>query len=92
MTKVAVAALLLVCASTSALAQTDIANEIRSISTPSQLKTRIGQMQTAQQKLDMQCTYEEGASADLVTFTRPGLQGELTVTGNRFEIDHRPPL
>ena len=45
MTKTAVAALLLVCASTLALAQTDIANEIRSISTPNELKTRIGPLQ-----------------------------------------------
>src|ERR1041385_7935641 len=45
MRKTAVAALLLVCASTSAFAQADIANEIRSISTPNQLKTRIGPLQ-----------------------------------------------
>jgi hypothetical protein len=45
MTRTALAALLLLCTSTSVFAQTDIASEIRSISTPNDLKTRIGPLQ-----------------------------------------------
>ena len=37
----------------------------------------------------MECTYEEGRSADLVRFTRSGVQGELQVTKDRFELDAR---
>ena len=45
--------------------------------------------ETAQEKLDMECTYEEGELADRVTFARAGAHGELKVTGNRFELDAR---
>src|SRR5258708_31046565 len=45
MTKTALAALVLICASTPVLAQTDIANEIRAISTPNELRTTIGPLQ-----------------------------------------------
>lgn len=37
----------------------------------------------------MECTYEEGRSADLVRFTRSGVEGELQVTKARFELDAR---
>ena len=37
----------------------------------------------------MECTYEEGRSADLVRFTRSGVQGELQVTKDRFALDAR---
>ena len=37
----------------------------------------------------MECTYEEGRSADLVRFTRSGVQGELQVTKDHFELDAR---
>lgn len=37
--------------------------------------------------LGMQCTYEEGRSADRVTFTRSGVKGELQVTKDKFELD-----
>ena len=37
----------------------------------------------------MECTYEEGRSADLVRFTRSGMDGELQVTKDRFELDAR---
>jgi len=39
--------------------------------------------------LGMECTYEEGRSADLVRFTRSGVQGELQVTKDKFELDAR---
>jgi putative polyhydroxyalkanoate system protein len=34
----------------------------------------------------MSCTYEEGRSADEVCFTRPGVEGTLAVTKDRFEL------
>lgn len=43
----------------------------------------------AEQRLDMQCTYEEGKTSDLVTFTRSGVNGELRVTRDRFELHAR---
>lgn len=39
--------------------------------------------------LGMSCTYEEGRSADKVSFSRPGVQGELQVTKDTFELDAR---
>ena len=38
---------------------------------------------------DMQCTYEEGRTADVVYFTRSGVQGELHITKDKFELDAR---
>lgn len=43
----------------------------------------------ARQKFDLQCSYEEGKAdteADLLTFTRSGVSGTLTVTGELFEL------
>ena len=40
-----------------------------------------------EEKFDMDCTYEEGKTADLVSFTRSGVSGELKVTKDRFELD-----
>lgn len=37
--------------------------------------------------LGMNCTYEEGRSVDKVCFSRSGVQGELLVTKDRFELD-----
>ncbi|AMN40589.1 DUF1254 domain-containing protein [Rhodoplanes sp. Z2-YC6860] len=45
MTKTALAAWALICAATPVFAQTDIANEIRDISTPNEFKTTIGTLQ-----------------------------------------------
>lgn len=45
--------------------------------------------ETAEEKFAMECTYEEGKTSDLVTFTRSGVNGELKVTKNRFELDAR---
>ena len=45
--------------------------------------------ETAEAKLEMECTYEEGKTEDLVTFKRPGASGELKVTAQRFELDAR---
>ena len=43
----------------------------------------------AEEKFDMECTYEEGKTEDLVTFTRSGVNGELKVTKDCFELDAR---
>jgi putative polyhydroxyalkanoate system protein len=45
--------------------------------------------ETAEEKLGMQCTYEEGKTADLVSFKRTGAEGELKVTKDRFQLDAR---
>ena len=37
--------------------------------------------------LGMQCTYEEGPSADRVCFSRSGVKGELQVTKDSFALD-----
>jgi putative polyhydroxyalkanoate system protein len=43
----------------------------------------------AQEKFDMACSYEEGKTSDLVSFSRSGVNGELKVTGDMFELDAR---
>ena len=45
--------------------------------------------ETAEEKLGMECTYEEGKTSDLVSFTRSGVNGELRVTKDRFELQAR---
>jgi len=45
--------------------------------------------ETAEDKLGMECTYEEGKAQDVVSFTRAGANGELRVTKDRFELDAR---
>lgn len=45
--------------------------------------------EAAEAKFDMECTYEEGKSSDLVSFTRSGVNGELKVTKDRFELEAR---
>lgn len=43
----------------------------------------------AEEKFEMECTYEEGKSSDLVTFTRSGVNGEMKVTATTFELHAR---
>jgi putative polyhydroxyalkanoate system protein len=43
----------------------------------------------AEQKFDMACSYEEGKTSDLVSFSRSGVNGELKVTAAMFELDAR---
>lgn len=45
--------------------------------------------ETAEEKFEMECRYEEGEGEDRVTFSRSGVSGELTVTGGAFELDAR---
>lgn len=39
-----------------------------------------------EQKFDMECTVHEGADSDTVSFTRSGVDGELTVAADHFEV------
>lgn len=39
-----------------------------------------------EEKYDMQCTYAESRTGDEVRFVRPGVQGSLQVTKDRFEL------
>jgi len=43
--------------------------------------------ETAEEKLGMECTYEEGKTEDTVRFTRSGANGELKVTKDSFVLD-----
>ena len=42
--------------------------------------------EVAENKLEMECVYEQGKASDVVSFKRPGASGELTVTKDRFEL------
>lgn len=41
----------------------------------------------AEEEFGMACTYEEGKTADEVSFTRSGVQGTLSVTKDKFELN-----
>lgn len=43
--------------------------------------------QSAQEKLDLACSYQEGETMDRIAFTRTGVSGELRVDADRFELD-----
>jgi putative polyhydroxyalkanoate system protein len=60
-----------------------------SLGLPQARKLAFRWAELAEQKFDMACTYEEGKTADLVSFTRSGVNGELKVTGDGFELDAR---
>jgi putative polyhydroxyalkanoate system protein len=45
--------------------------------------------QTAESRLSMACSYEEGMTSDLISFRRAGVHGELRVTKDRFELHAR---
>jgi putative polyhydroxyalkanoate system protein len=40
----------------------------------------------AEERLDMECTYEEGKTSDTVRFKRSGVDGTLEVTASSFEL------
>lgn len=42
--------------------------------------------ENAEQEFGMRCTYEEGKTADEVSFVRSGVQGTLSVTKDKFEL------
>jgi len=43
----------------------------------------------AEKKLEMECTYEEGETQDVVRFKRSGAHGELQVDPNQFQLHAR---
>ena len=43
----------------------------------------------AEEKFDMECTYEEGKLSDEVSFSRSGVSGTLTVNKDTFELQAR---
>jgi putative polyhydroxyalkanoate system protein len=45
--------------------------------------------EAAEATLGMECAYEEGRGSDLLSFSRAGVNGELKVTKDRFELDAR---
>lgn len=45
--------------------------------------------EVAEQKLEMECTYEEGDNSDVVKFKRAGASGTLEVTKEHFELNAR---
>ena len=49
-------------------------------------KTAFKWAEQAEQKFDMQCTYEEGVAQDEVSFKRSGVTGTLTVRQDSFEL------
>jgi putative polyhydroxyalkanoate system protein len=60
-----------------------------SLGLPQARKLAFEWAEAVEEKFDMECTYEEGHSADLVSFTRSGVNGELKVTKDSFELDAR---
>jgi len=39
------------------------------------------------EEFDMECTYEEGSTSDVVRFVRSGVKGTLHVTKDHFDLD-----
>lgn len=60
-----------------------------SLGLPEARKLAFRWAELAEEKFDMACSYEEGKSSDLVSFSRSGVNGELKVTGELFELDAR---
>lgn len=52
-------------------------------------KTAALWVQQAEEKFDMRCTYINGLESDQVSFTRSGVNGTLTVSPEKFEIEAR---
>ena len=40
----------------------------------------------AEAKFDMECTYEEGKTEDICSFTRSGVSGQMVVNKDTFEL------
>jgi putative polyhydroxyalkanoate system protein len=50
-------------------------------------KVALDWAESAEKKLAMECTYEEGDAYDCVHFKRQGAAGTMFVRNNEFEID-----
>jgi putative polyhydroxyalkanoate system protein len=57
-----------------------------SLGLPQARKLAFKWAEAVEEKFEMECTYEEGGIADLVSFTRSGVSGELKVTKDSFEL------
>lgn len=60
-----------------------------SLGLPEARKLAFRWAELAEEKFDMACSYEEGKTSDLVSFSRSGVNGELKVTPDSFELDAR---
>lgn len=49
-------------------------------------KTAFKWAEQAEEKFDMECTYQEGSTFDEVSFKRSGVTGTLTVSKDAFEL------
>ena len=49
-------------------------------------KTAFKWAEQAEEKFDMECTYQEGSTLDEVSFKRSGVTGTLTVSKDAFEL------
>lgn len=54
---------------------------------PAARKVAFTWAEQAQAEFGMDCTYEEGKTADLLTFKRSGVTGTLNVTKTEFNLD-----
>ncbi len=54
---------------------------------PKARKIAFSWAEKAEEKFDMECTYEEGDTEDLLTFTRSGVKGTLRVDACQFEMN-----
>lgn len=60
-----------------------------SLGLPEARKLAFRWAELAEEKFDMACSYEEGMTSDLVSFSRSGVNGELKVTEAAFQLDAR---
>ena len=49
-------------------------------------KIAFSRAEKVEEKFDMECTYEEGDTEDLLTFSRSGVQGTLLVDAQQLEM------
>lgn len=54
---------------------------------PTARKIAILWVQKAKEKFDLTYSYQEGATQDIVHFSRPGIQGTLKVSPEQFELE-----
>ena len=54
---------------------------------PEARKIALKWAEQVEKKFDMECTYEEGQTSDLLSFRRSGVHGTLAVTQDSFELN-----
>ncbi|MEI8030141.1 MAG: polyhydroxyalkanoic acid system family protein [Comamonadaceae bacterium] len=60
---------------------------LHTLGLPAARKIAFKWAEQAEEKFGMTCTYEEGRTHDEVCFKRTGVDGTLTVSKDRFELD-----